>query len=396
MSGPRGEAHSASATDTTYRVDHTLDSLGRITTVSYPAPSGYSTSPTETFTYSTGTEAAEPAGTGTIPAGLQLTATARNGKTTRNYYNSAGDLVRTVDPVGLTTTYTCDVLGRVTAITLAPTIGEAYSTTSYTYNALSQVATVTGPAIINPVTNETHQAKTTYGYNGSGQRTSQLIDDIAGNDPDRTWTWTYDPAGRPDITTAPDGAVTNQDWDNRGDPVKVTQPGGLVLEHTYDEAHRRIETATVGSAVDPMNPDTTRLVIDSRSYDPAGRLASVVDAMGRETTYTYYGDNLLSTTSRVRRDANGDITSETQLAKVDYNAAGQPNVQTDMGGTTSTNVYDKAGYIKEEHLDPTAWTAPSPTVATSTAPSTRSAAPGRPHPAVPSPPASPTTTPVAS
>lgn len=346
------DARSASATDTTYRVDHTLNTVGHITTVAYPAPNGFTTSPTETFTYSTGTEAAEPAGTGTIPAGLQLTATARNGKTTRTYYNSAGDVVRTVDPVGLTTTYTRDALGRVTSTTVAPATGNAYSTTSYTYNAQSQIATVTAPAVTNAVTNETHQAKTTYGYNASGQRTSQVTDDIAGNDPDRTWTWTYDAAGRPDLTTAADGAVTDQDWDSRGDLVKVTQPGGLVLEHTYDEAHRRIETATVGAGVDPMNPGTTRLVTDSRSYDPGGRLASVVDAMGRETTYTYYGDNLLSTTSRVRRDASGDITSTTQLSKTDYNAAGQPNLQTDMGGTTSTTVYDKAGYIKEEHLDP--------------------------------------------
>ncbi|MFC8850566.1 MULTISPECIES: RHS repeat-associated core domain-containing protein [unclassified Micromonospora] len=347
------DARSASITDTTYRVEHTLDSVGHVTTVSYPAPSGYSTSPTETFTYSTGSEVAEPAGTGTIPAGLQLTSTARNGKTSRNYYNAAGDLVRTVDPVGLTTTYTRDALGRVTAITIAPATGDAFSTTSYTYNPLSQVATVTGPAVTNAVTNDTHQARTTYGYNDSGQRTSQLIDDIANGDADRTWTWTYDPAGRPDVTTTPDGAVTDQDWDSRGDLVKVTQPGGLVYEHTYDEAHRRIETAAVGAGVDPMNPTATRLVVDFRSYDPAGRLAFVVDAMGRETAYTYYGDNLPASTSRVRRDANGDITSETQLSSMDYNAAGQPNLAIDMGGTSSTKVYDKAGYIKEEHFDPT-------------------------------------------
>ncbi|MGW9198545.1 RHS repeat-associated core domain-containing protein [Micromonospora chersina] len=347
------DARSASATDATYRVEHTLDTVGHITTVSYPAPAGYSTAPTETFTYSTGTEAAEPAGTGTIPAGLQLTATTRNGKTTRNYYNSAGDLVRTVDPVGLTTTYTRDGLGRVTATTIAPATGDAYSTTSYTYNPLSQVATLTGPTVTNAVTNDTHQAKSSYTYNDSGLRTNQVIDDIAGGDPDRTWTWTYDPAGRPDRTTAPDGAVTDQDWDSRGDLIKVTQPGGLVYEYTYDEAHRRTETAAVGTGVDPMNPTATRLVVDSRAYDPAGRLASAIDAMGRETAYTYYGDNLPATTSRVRRDANGDITSETQLNKLDYNAAGQPNLQIAMGGTSSTTVYDKAGYIKEEHLDPT-------------------------------------------
>ncbi|MGC4903395.1 RHS repeat-associated core domain-containing protein [Micromonospora echinospora] len=346
------DARSASATDTTYRITHTLDTIGHITTVSYPAPAGYSTPPTESYTYSTGSEAAEPAGTGTIPAGLQLTATARNGKTTRNYYNSSGDLVRTVDPVGLATTYTRDALGRVTTITIAPADGNAFTTTSYTYNALSQVATTTGPPVTNAVTGATHQAKSTYTYNDLGLRTRQVIDDITGDDPDRTWIWTYDAAGRPDLTTTPDAKTVDQDYDSRGDLTKVTQPSGLIYEYTYDEAHRRTETAAVGAGVDPMNPTATRLVLDSRAYDPAGRLASVVDAMGRETAYTYYGDNLPATSSRVRRNTSGDITSETQLSKSDYNAAGQPNLQIAMGDIRTTTIYDKAGYIKEEHLDP--------------------------------------------
>ncbi|MFE9187808.1 RHS repeat-associated core domain-containing protein [Micromonospora haikouensis] len=346
------DARSASATDTTYRVENTIDTVGRITAVSYPAPSGHTTAVTESFTYSTGTEQAEPSGSGTIPPGLQLTATARNGKITRSYYNTAGDLVRTVDPVGLTTSHTRDDIGRITATTLAPQTGSAYGTTTYTYNPLSQTATVTSPAVTNPITNETHQTRTTYTYNASAQRTSQTTDDITGSDPDRVWTWTYDAAGRPDTAQTPDGSITDQDWDTRGDIVKVTQPGGRVLEHAYDEAHRRIETTALGAGVDPMNPTATSLILDSRAYDPAGRLAFVVDAMGRETAYTYYGDNLPATTSRVRRDANGDITSETRLSKLDYNAAGQVNQQTGLANITSTTVYDKAGYVKEEHFDP--------------------------------------------
>ncbi len=35
-------------------------------------------------------------------------------------------------------------------------------------------------------------------------------------------------------------------------------------------------------------------MLESRAYDPAGRLASVTDSLGATINYTYYSDNLLA------------------------------------------------------------------------------------------------------
>ncbi|HET9144363.1 LamG-like jellyroll fold domain-containing protein, partial [Actinophytocola sp.] len=351
------DARSASATDTTYRTTYTIDTTGRVTAVTYVPPSGQATAPTETFAYSTGTEAAEPAGTGPVPPGLLLSTTGRNGKTSHHYYNTAGDLVRTVDPVGLTVRNAHDALGRATSTTTGTAADDdAYGTTSYAYNAASLPTSVTAPSITNPVSGQAHRATTVHEYNAAGQPTRTTVHDTggagAGADTMRVWTRTYDALGRLDTIRTPDMFTTDLDWDSRGDLVARRLPHGMLLQHAYDEGHRLIETVATGVDVDPMNPNAGSLVMESRAYDPAGRLASVVDAMGRETGYTYYGDNLPAGTARLRRNADGDVTSQTMLTELDYNAAGQVNRRTTAGGVTATFVYDKAGHVKEEHLDP--------------------------------------------
>jgi len=286
-----------------------------------------------------------------MPAGLLLSSTATNGGIERHFYSGSGDRIRTVDQAGLTTVRTYDRLGRVTATTTS-TATENFGTTSFTYNAASLPATRTGPGVLNSVMGVTHTAVTTYGYDAMGRMTTQTVSDSTGGDAARTWTYGYDPAGRLISSRTPDGATTTQEWNNRGETVKVTRPGGLVSEYVYDEAHRMIETAATGPGVDPMTPGATRLVLESRAYDPAGRLASAVDAMGRETGYTYYSDNRLATTSRVRREALGNVTSTTVLSDVDYDRAGNVIRSTGLGGVSTTYTYDAAGYLATSVLDP--------------------------------------------
>src|SRR5262249_4713077 len=147
-----------SLTDTTYRTTFTIDTAGRVTGTSYPIPAGQSTHPTSAATYSTA---------GTQPGGLLVTSTARNGGGTNNNYSNAGDLLTSTDPVGLTTTFTYDNLGRVaTADRSAVVSGSTvdYGTTASTYNGIGEFATQTLPPVTNPITGVTHTQVITNTY----------------------------------------------------------------------------------------------------------------------------------------------------------------------------------------------------------------------------------------
>jgi YD repeat-containing protein len=101
-----------------------------------------------------------------------------------------------------------------------------------------------------------------------------------------------------------------------------------------------------------MDPAATRLVLESRSYDPAGQLASVIDAMGRETAYTYLDDGSPDTKRLVRRDATGAVTSSTLLAQYEYDYGGKLIRETDAAGVVHDYDYDDMGNRYRETLDP--------------------------------------------
>ncbi|WP_203904805.1 ricin-type beta-trefoil lectin domain protein [Virgisporangium aliadipatigenens] len=296
-----------------------------------------------------------PQPTTTPVPGLLTSATATNGGVTQHSYNTAGDRTRTVDAAGLTTDLTYDALGRPTTSTQSAVVNGApvtYGTTTTAYNPLSQPATVTAPPITNPITGVVHTAQTAYTYDAAGRPTNRTISDTTGADPPRTTAWTYDPAGRLTSEKRPDNTVTTQDWDTAGDLVGSTDPSGPALRYTYDDAHRRVETTAVGAGVDPMNTGATTLVLESRAYDPAGRLSAVVDAMGRETALTYYSDDLPATITRVRRDSAGTVTSTTTLAEYTYDQAGNLTRETGVSAISTAWTYDPAGYTTTETFDP--------------------------------------------
>ncbi|GIJ67955.1 ricin-type beta-trefoil lectin domain protein [Virgisporangium ochraceum] len=360
----RADARSSSVTDTTYRTSYQLDTAGRVTTVTYPLTNGVATNPAEEFVYSTAATPAE--GGGTVPAGLLMSSKARNGATTSFGYSAKGDLTRKVDPSGLVTTYGHDLLGRRITLATSSDVGGThvdYGTTTTTYTPDSRIATETNPAVVNPVTAVTHTLQTTYIYDPMGRPTHSTLSDITGGDPARTWVWGYDPAGRLTSAKTPNDAAITQTWDARGDLVRLTRPNGLVLEYTYDR-HRIVETAAVGSGVDPASPSATRLVLESRAYDPGGRLASTVDATGRQTTYEYWGDNRLADVWRTDQfvgPGNPDgspgcpTCNRLRIGHLAYDAAGNIVESTDAR-QTQRFTYDPFGNVATQttEIDPAA------------------------------------------
>jgi RHS repeat-associated protein len=338
--------------DPTNRIVYEMDAVGRTTKVTYPRQSGSEAQPVETNAFTAGTEAA--LGGGTVPAGLPATYTNRLGGTTTYTYNSRGDLLRSVDPAGLTTDYTYDLLGRAVSRTTSAVVNSqtvTYGTWATTYNAASLVDTETAPAVTNPVTGVTHTARTTNTYDDSGHLTRKVVSDTTGGDAARTWSYGFDAAGHQHTATDPTGAVTTQDWNTAGDLARVTQPNGLANEYKYDDRRHLVETDAVGTGVDPTNPTATRMVVESRSYDPAGQLASVVDAMGRETAYTYLDNGSVATKSLVRRDSTGAITSSTSLAQYGYDYGGQLARETDAGGVVIDYDTDDEGNQYRKTID---------------------------------------------
>ncbi len=241
---------------------------------------------------------------GTQPANLVAATTTPGGAVQRFVYYSNGDLAESISPLGEITRFAYDGLGRVTTRTVVTESQPTPLVTAYTYDARDQVLTETAPPVLNAVTGITHQARTTYTYDGDGNITSESTADIGpadsdDRDPTRTLRWTYNAAGRVATFTDAREKVSRFEYNLYGQKTKETAPDGQVTEFTYDSEGRPWRTILKNYTGHPDSPQPAAdLVLDSRAYDPAGRLARVIDAMGFTTEYTYFDNNLPATLTR--------------------------------------------------------------------------------------------------
>ncbi len=332
------DARSSGPTDTTYQVTYQYDAAGRLVYTGYPASSGVPASHA-TVAYTTGTD-------GAGPAGLPLKVTGRRGQVTTYAYDPAGDLTQAVSATGLHLDYAYDALGRPVTVKLADSGDVGFGTTAYKYTDLSQVDTVTGPAVTNPLTGVTHQLVTGYAYDGDGNVLSTTQSDATGGDPARTTSYGYDAHDRLTSAAYPAGGGTwRVGYDDAGRKVTTTDPNGIQWTDQTDDLGRLLVRTAQGPGVDPMDPTQTSLVLEYRSWDPAGRLSSVTDAMNRLTRYTYYDDDQLA---KVTSAGSRDI----DLHQYVYDPAGNLTQDTAAGGAVATYAYDATGYLTRQTLDP--------------------------------------------
>jgi len=350
------DARSSGPDDTRYRTTYEYDPAGRLTKVTSPVPEGAPGRPVETWAYAAGTEPAD--GGGTVPAGSLLTYTGRRGQLTTYAYTATGDLALVTSPTGLRTRYRYDTQGRPAEVTTANAGGVAFGTTTLTYTERSEPATVTEPAVVNPISGIRHQRVTTSTYDGNGSQTSVTIADAtpagAGGDAARTTTVAYDEHDRPRLVTYPDGSTQTRAYASAGLEIVTTDQAGTVWRDLYDDQRRLLRRTASGTGVDPQDPAATSLVLEWRGYDPAGRLAAVTDAMGRLTRYTYYDDDLLATATREGYHNPDGTVRDVVLEQRGYDPAGQLTSLVGAGGVTRTYGYDAAGYVSREVFDPAA------------------------------------------
>ncbi|MER5319050.1 polymorphic toxin-type HINT domain-containing protein [Streptosporangium roseum] len=350
------DARSASATDNTYATTRELTARGDVAKVTSPATPDFPTGRSVTSTYTDGTEAA--VGGGTTPAGLVKSQKDAKGNESTYRYSAAGDLAEQTSPAGLKVTFAYDSLGRVTSRTEVSAATPDGVTSTFAYDGLGRVLTQTGAGVKNEVTNVTHTAKSTFTYDADGRTLTATVTDVTGGDPARTTTYTYDGHGRVETVTDPEGGVVRATRDATGALASTTDPMGTVLTYAYTKRGEPFTTTIknwTGSPVSPQAPQD--VVLESRSYDPAGRLATQADAMGRKTSYIYFTDNRLSQVIADDVRLNGlDTATDVVLQDNTYDPAGHltkkvTDVDKDKKATTDY-VYDAAGRLTSTTFDP--------------------------------------------
>lgn len=346
------DGRSPDATSTVYLTAYTYNVTGDLATVTKPGATDTERR-TTTHTYTAGTEAAIDGGV--MPPGLLLSTTTPGGAVTRYAYSARGNLREITDPIGKVTKFLRDGLGRTISETEVTTALPAGAKTTYTYDGVSRILSQTAPATTNAVTGVAHQQRTINTYNGDGTIASTRIEDTKGNDPARSTSFTYDTRGRIASTTDSTGGITRTEYDALGQKTRGIDAAGTEFTYSYTDARHQLATTTVkGFAGDGTAPHD--VVLESRAYDPAGRLATRTDAMGRTVAYRYFADNLLAQEALIGyRDPDTGATSERSLHKYSYNSAQLLSIREDWETppsgepvTLSSNLsyaysYDNAG-----------------------------------------------------
>ncbi|MFD5464833.1 LamG-like jellyroll fold domain-containing protein [Kitasatospora sp. NPDC127059] len=380
----RSDARSNGPGDATYRTQYSYDPAGELLSTTVPATADFPQGRASYVARTSGTEAAvgsdgKPT-TGTQPPGLVTSqspyvdhaaypnqAAVPANLSTVNSYNAAGDLTKTVTPLGLTTTYTYNNLGRLTSTTetctnCGPGQTPSTSTTSYGWDGQGNPLTRTDPATTDAVTGTVHTRQTTTAYDTDGNPLTQTVADLTGGDTPRTTTWAYSgTTSQLTKVTDPAGRSTSYTYDKYGNKVTSTDAAGTTYNYDYAPMGWLQQVAVTNYTGSPTSPVSARWqILESRAYDPAGRLAKVTDAMGR-STHTYYNDD--NTVAEIDADAfhNFDPVAKTfdgtlrnvVLQQNTYDAAGHLTQRVTGGGkTTVANTWDAAGRATSTTVDP--------------------------------------------
>ncbi|BCY11084.1 LamG-like jellyroll fold domain-containing protein [Actinoplanes sp. L3-i22] len=282
------------------------------------------------------------------PPGLPYRIVNAGGGVQQIFYTANGDVAEAISPAGEVSDYTYDNLGRKLAEKVTTSTFAQGRTTSFTYDAQSRVLTETDPTITNRVTSATHTAVTTNVYDADGNMTSQTISDSTGGDVARTQTVTFNSLGQKQSQTDALTKTTSFTYNPYGQVTSETDSDGGVTTFDVDAEGNVLSETMHGWTGDPNHPTAaTDLPIVSNIYDPAGRLISRTDAVGRTTAYTYT-DNGLTATVTISQGSDAYLQE-----KNEYDDDGNLITQWTNNGVTKTQFkYDNAGRQYQTIVDP--------------------------------------------
>jgi len=346
-SGPTGTANPA------YRTAYTYTTFGAVATATTPPTLDFPYGHTTTYRYTNGTETVN----GFLqPSDLLASVTDPMGHVTSYAYNNSGQQIQETDPNGLITRSSYDADTGVLLST--EVISDTYPnglTTRYTYDADLRPLTETDPPTTDAVKGSTHTRQTSVVYDLDGNVTSKSVADLTGGDTTQVTSYAYDSGDRLQSVTDPNIHTTSYTYDDFGNKTSMTNSDNSTYEYAYSPTNELTSTTLESFTGDPTAPSAaTNLITESRAYDPAGRLSSVTDAMGRTTEYTYFDDNLLQSVT-----AAYGTPSQVGIDSFSYDPAG--NKISDCAGytvahgcaTTTDYTVDSADRPTQTTVDPT-------------------------------------------
>jgi RHS repeat-associated protein len=308
--------------------------------------------------------------TGSI-AGVQIYQQALSATQISSLY-SGGHTAASIVTGQLTSSYTLDQLGNVTAAT----DGDG-NTTIYSFDELGRPTQTQMPAVnvesnggapvqAFPLTKigydsfgdrvETSDADgnvTTYGYDQDGRLSTTTLASYTAPGSSTatvaTTTRTYLPDGQVHTVTDPLGNITTYAYDQLGDVATITNPDTSVIHNTYDTNQEQLSTTDgtgaqkaktydylgrVSTSTDVVRQPSPLSDTTTYQYAPAGWLSSVTTQNGAVTSYGY--DNVGDQTSVVD-GANNHTTHG-------YDVLGRRTSTTNPDGSSDSVTYDQAGY----------------------------------------------------
>jgi RHS repeat-associated protein len=233
-----------------------------------------------------------------------------NGRFLHYTYDSGGRRAQSVDQDGFTVNYSYDAAGRLAELTDAA----AATIVGYTYDPAGRIAR-------EDLGNGT---ATSYSYDAAGHLT-QLTNLAPGGAINSQFTYTYDAFGRRVSMTSQEG-TTAYGYDDLGQLISVSLPGGRQIAYQYDAAGNRVAEIDNGVETDYTTNSLTEYVSvgpETNTYDPAGDLTAT-SGPGGDTNYTYNFENHLI-----------GVATATNTWSYQYDALGQRIAATHNGQTTN-------------------------------------------------------------
>jgi RHS repeat-associated protein len=335
---------STSSADNTYLTQYQYDGAGNLSVVTDPAGKLITT------TYALGSEAA--LGGGTVPVGLLTSATNRNGKVVSYKYDRLGNLLRIVDPAMGTRVNEYDALGRLlTSGRLDTVTSTTQGITTNVYDVRGRVVSSTGPAILNTVSNVTHQAVLTKTYDLNNNPTNIVVSDLTGGDAARTTVTDFDNNERPyRVTWA--GKVTTTHYDPIGRVDTKTDERGLITTTQYN-IRNLAENVKLTNFWDAPGGVTRSITLRSFTYKPNLPLIDVeTDALGRQVQSVWRTDDLLQQKNLLNYSPPTGALRNMVLGYYEYDNVGNPTLErrgdAANGVATTTRVFDANNFVTRQ------------------------------------------------